>query len=108
MQRFLLATLAFGLHAQTFTTLSGFNNGFYPVAPLLQAANGDLYGTASLGGRHLEGTIFKITLGGKLTTVYNFCSQTNCTDGASPSAPLIQSTAHRAPWHHSARDCKLL
>jgi len=43
MQRFLLATLAFGLHAQTFTTLSGFNNGFNPVRiPAKEIAHSDL------------------------------------------------------------------
>jgi uncharacterized repeat protein (TIGR03803 family) len=27
-----------------------------------------------------------------LTTIYNFCSQTNCTDGAYPAAALLQAT----------------
>ena len=30
------------------------------------------------------GTVFKITPSGTLTTLYSFCSQSNCTDGASP------------------------
>jgi uncharacterized repeat protein (TIGR03803 family) len=34
--------------------------------------------------------VFKITPSGTLTTLYNFCSQTNCTDGANPFALLIQ------------------
>jgi uncharacterized repeat protein (TIGR03803 family) len=38
------------------------------------------------------GTVFKIAPSGKLTTLYNFCSQTNCTDGESPYAGLIQGT----------------
>jgi uncharacterized repeat protein (TIGR03803 family) len=29
---------------------------------------------------------------GKLTTLYNFCSQTNCTDGEYPYAGLVQAT----------------
>ena len=38
------------------------------------------------------GTIFKITLGGKLTTLHSFCSQKNCNDGTYPSAALVQDT----------------
>jgi uncharacterized repeat protein (TIGR03803 family) len=37
------------------------------------------------------GTVFKITPAGKLTTLYNFCSQTNCTDGYEPLAGLAQA-----------------
>lgn len=38
------------------------------------------------------GTVFEITPGGDLTTVYNFCSQTNCEDGSSAAGPLVQGT----------------
>ena len=38
------------------------------------------------------GTIFKITPQGVLTTLYTFCSQPNCTDGANPGTALMQST----------------
>jgi uncharacterized repeat protein (TIGR03803 family) len=34
------------------------------------------------------GTVFQITPAGEFTTTYNFCSQTNCSDGANPGAPL--------------------
>jgi uncharacterized repeat protein (TIGR03803 family) len=62
---------------------------------LIQATNGDFYGTTAYGaanrtcGRPGCGTIFKITPAGKLTTLYSFCSQTGCTDGSHPSG-LIQ------------------
>jgi len=36
------------------------------------------------------GTVFKLTPGGTLTTLYSFCSQPNCTDGAIPLAGLVQ------------------
>jgi uncharacterized repeat protein (TIGR03803 family) len=49
-----------------------------------------LYGTSSNGGINGVGTVFKITPEGKLTTLYSFCAQTNCTDGANPAAGLIQ------------------
>jgi uncharacterized repeat protein (TIGR03803 family) len=90
----LCATTAIALPAQTLTTLFSFNyyDGEDPGAGLVQAANGDLYGTTRYGGANGDyGTVFKITPGGTLTTLYSFCSQTNCTDGANPDAGLVQA-----------------
>src|SRR5579863_1769941 len=58
----------------------------YPAAPFAQAANGDLYGTTAAGGANDEGTVFKMTLAGKLVTLYSFCSQSSCGDGAVANA----------------------
>jgi uncharacterized repeat protein (TIGR03803 family) len=66
-------------------------DGAYPEAGLVQAANGDLYGTTYSGGANGYGAVFKITPGGTLTTLYSFCSQTNCTDGFGPQAGLVQA-----------------
>jgi len=77
--------------AQTFTSLMTFNqtNGSSPLfAPLVQGLDGNLYGTTEYGGANNEGTVFKITPGGKLTTIYSFCQQTNCADGSVPYAGL--------------------
>src|ERR1017187_3180340 len=52
---------------------------------------GPLYGTTWGGGAKNAGTVFKITPAGILTTLYSFCSQTNCTDGAEPEAGLFQA-----------------
>jgi uncharacterized repeat protein (TIGR03803 family) len=95
----LCATTAIALPAQiaTLTTIhrfcsqSGCPDGYYPLAGLVQATNGGLYGTTSGGGTDSAGTIFKITPGGTLTTLYSFCPQTNCTDGAGPQAGLVQA-----------------
>ena len=38
------------------------------------------------------GTVFKINLRGALKTVYNFCSQPNCADGAGPGFSLVQAS----------------
>ncbi len=57
---------------------------------LVEGADGNLYGTTESGGANKGGTVFKITPGGALATLYNFCSQANCTDGETPSAALIQ------------------
>jgi uncharacterized repeat protein (TIGR03803 family) len=45
-----------------------------------------------VGGTNGSGTIFKITLSGTLTTLYNFCSQSGCPDGQYPAAGLVQDT----------------
>ena len=82
--------------AQTFKTLVSFNgtNGANPGwMSLIQGTDGNFYGTTENGGAHGHGTIFKITPAGTLTTLHNFCSQPNCTDGASPVAGLVQATS---------------
>ena len=61
-------------------------DGTNPSA-LIQAADGNFYGTTNTGGASDVGTIFRMTLAGTLTTLYVF----NGTDGSSPSA-LIQTT----------------
>ncbi|HEV2424133.1 MAG TPA: choice-of-anchor tandem repeat GloVer-containing protein [Terriglobia bacterium] len=80
--------------AQTFKTLASFDgtNGQQPLAPLVQGTNGNLYGTTNLGGAAQLGTIFRITPGGTLTTLYSFCSQFNCADGTNPYGGLALGT----------------
>lgn len=68
------------------------SDGAFPTSTLLQAADGALYGATSEGGTDNQGTVFKITLGGKLTTLYSFCSQPNCFDGSDPDGSLVQAT----------------
>ena len=89
----LCAVIPMAGRAQTFTTLTSFSgsNGSNPLfAPLVQGTDGNLYGTASAGGAHSQGTVFKITRSGTLTTLYSFCAQSKCTDGSAPYAGLIQ------------------
>jgi uncharacterized repeat protein (TIGR03803 family) len=69
-----------------------FDDGAYPQAGLVQATNGNFYGTTYWAGANGGGTIFEITPAGQLTTLYSFCSQTNCTDGEEPEAGLVQAT----------------
>jgi len=66
-------------------------DGATPWAGLVQASNGNFYGTTSLGGAHNDGTVFEITPQGALTTLYSFCSAPNCTDGYMPLAGLVQA-----------------
>jgi len=68
-------------------------DGSAPACGLLQASDGDLYGTTYQGGSNHScpngcGTVFKTTLAGALTTLYNFDS----THGSNPIAALIQAT----------------
>jgi uncharacterized repeat protein (TIGR03803 family) len=92
----LCATSAIASPAETFTTLVNFNgtNGANPyLMSLVQGEDGNLYGTTSYGGAEVFfGTVFKMTPTGRLTTLYSFCAQTNCTDGASPEAGLVLGT----------------
>ena len=64
----------------------------YPQAALVQGSDGNFYGTTPVGGTTYNGTVYEITPSGALTTLYNFCSQTNCTDGSKPYAGLVQAT----------------
>jgi len=77
-------------------TVGCWQNGDTPEGPLVLATNGDLYGTTRGPGAGCPaggcGTVYKITPAGALTTLYGFCSQTNCTDGESPNAGLVQAT----------------
>ena len=72
-----------------FCSQSGCTDGSLPRGALVQAANGNFYGITEFGGADDAGTVFKITPSGTLTTLYSFCSQSNCTDGENPYAGLL-------------------
>ena len=76
----------------SFCSQSACADGEDPHAGLVQGANGNLYGTTLEGGDNFGGTIFEITPSGTLTTLYSFCAQNGCPDGANPRAGLIQAT----------------
>ncbi len=82
--------------AQTLTTLHSFSgsdgDGASPRAAVILGTDGNLYGTTFTGGANGKGTVFKVTPGGTLTTLYSFCAQSGCTDGYSPVAGLIQGS----------------
>ena len=79
----------------TFCLQTGCPDGDQPYAALVQASDGNFYGTTQYGGANQYGTVFEITPSGTLTTLYSFCSLggADCTDGAEPTnAGLIQAT----------------
>jgi uncharacterized repeat protein (TIGR03803 family) len=75
-----------------FCSQTNCTDGEHPMAGLIQATNGYFYGTTWEGGANNFGTVFQITPSGMLTTLYSFCSQTNCTDGGHLNAGLVQAT----------------
>jgi uncharacterized repeat protein (TIGR03803 family) len=75
----------------SFCSQTNCTDGSDPVAGLIQAVDGNLYGTATGGGANERGTVFKITPSGTLTTIYSFCAQTDCADGSIPFAGLVQA-----------------
>jgi uncharacterized repeat protein (TIGR03803 family) len=90
-----LGTAASQAAAQTLTTLHAFNgtDGGNSTAGLILATDGNFYGTTSRGtGAASDGTVFRITPSGVLTTLHTFCSQSGCSDGSVPEGSLIQAT----------------
>jgi uncharacterized repeat protein (TIGR03803 family) len=83
--------------AGTFVTLYSFcsqancADGIIPEG-LMQANDGNFYGTAGAAGANAGGTVFQITPDGVFTTLYSFCTQTNCTDGESPQVAPTQGS----------------
>lgn len=74
----------------TFATLYSFSgsDGGLAIGGLLQATDGNLYGTTWNGGANGFGTVFKITIGGTLTTLHDFTGR----DGGAQEGTLLQAT----------------
>jgi uncharacterized repeat protein (TIGR03803 family) len=54
----------------------------------VQATDGNFYGTTVCGGLNNDGTVFKITSNGELTTLHSFAGS----DGSLPFGTLVQAT----------------
>lgn len=68
------------------------NGGYLPAAGvLLDPSHRALYGTTEEGGTGW-GNVYEIVPPAQMTSLYSFCSQSNCTDGASPVAGLIEDS----------------
>ena len=67
-------------------------DGYWPFGGIIEATDGNFYGTTAFGGAHGAGTIFKMTPDGTLTTLYSFCALENCSDGSHPYTGLIQAS----------------
>jgi uncharacterized repeat protein (TIGR03803 family) len=79
------------------SNLYAFTSGYtgaFPEVALVRGSDGNFYGTTFAGGTddfntQGYGTIFKITNGGMLASLYSF---TNGVDGANPQAGLVQAS----------------
>lgn len=83
----------------SFCSQANCTDGDEPFAGLIQATDGNFYGTTFAGGQGYCsatfagcGTVFQITQTGKLTTLHRFCAKGDCVDGALLRAGLIQGT----------------
>jgi uncharacterized repeat protein (TIGR03803 family) len=76
-------------------SFTGGADGGNPTTGVLLGTDGNFYGTSAGGtGSFCPencGIIFQLTPGGNLTPLYEFCSQSNCSDGAQPNG-LLQGT----------------
>jgi uncharacterized repeat protein (TIGR03803 family) len=82
------------------TTMHNFTgtggDGSFPDSPLVQAPDGNFYGTTHDGGANNSGEVFKMTLSGTVTTLHSFDAysgsfQTN-NDGGGPVAGLLAAS----------------
>jgi uncharacterized repeat protein (TIGR03803 family) len=77
--------------AGAITLLHSFDgtHGYGPYSPLMQASDGNFYGTASGGGKYNNGVVFEMSPAGAFTDLFDFNPNT---DGAGPFAALVQGT----------------
>src|SRR5262249_8863874 len=68
-------------------SFNGSSDGATPAGELLQANDGNFYGTTVYGGTYNQGTVFRFAPDGTLTTVAHFDGY----NGANPRAALLQT-----------------
>ncbi|MEO1835905.1 MAG: choice-of-anchor tandem repeat GloVer-containing protein, partial [Akkermansiaceae bacterium] len=73
-----------------FTGAEGPNLGSSPETAVVQGSDGNFYGTTSFGGADDQGTIFKMTPAGVLTTLFEFGGSEGDNNGSNPQAALVQ------------------
>src|SRR5207245_4252504 len=76
----------------TVTVLSALSNdqvGTAPVAPVLQGTDGNFYGTTTIGSLLKQGTVFRMTPAGGVSTVHAFAGGSH--DGAGPVTGVLQA-----------------
>ena len=75
-----------------FCSLASCTDGNNPYGGLVQATDGNFYGTTLGGGANNIGTIFQITPKGKHTVLHSFENTTGALFGQEPEVTLIQNT----------------
>ena len=64
-------------------------DGKNPMGAIIQATDGNFYGTTRAGGTGGQGVVYKMTPAGVLTVLHNFANDTH---GLAPFAGLVQAT----------------
>jgi len=72
-----------------YSFLSDDPNGTAPLGALIQASDGNLYGTCDEGGTSNAGTVFRISTSGHLSKIYDFATGSV---GSHPQAGVIQAS----------------
>ncbi len=75
-----------------FTGTTGTALGSSPSTDLLRGSDGNLYGTTTGGGTTSNGTVFKLTTAGALTTLVSFTGTSGIAPGTTPYSSLVQGT----------------
>ena len=65
--------------------------GARPQSRVIRDAEGNLYGTTEEGGLHDSGIVFEISKDGKKKVLHNFCSTSDCSDGAYPNDLIMDA-----------------
>ncbi len=75
------------------TTLYAFNfsDGAYPYAGMIQGTDGNFYGTTYGGVNSANGSVYRLTPSGALTTLLSF---DGFNDGAHPESALVEAQDH--------------
>jgi uncharacterized repeat protein (TIGR03803 family) len=77
----------------TLYNFKGFAHGPAPApSAMIQASDGNFYGTTYNGGSKSLGSVFRFSQHGGFKTLYTFCSQANCTDGEYPQGGVVQGS----------------
>jgi uncharacterized repeat protein (TIGR03803 family) len=71
-------------------------DGYYPTSAPVLGSDGNFYGAVGEGGSDSAydtgaGLVYKLTPGGKMTTLYTFCTAAPCLDGAFPTGLMLAS-----------------
>jgi len=99
-----VAAIGFGTHgasAASFTVEHNFCvktncvDGSQPGSAPVADSTGNYYGTTSAGGKNAKGTIYRMSLTGKIwksIVLHSFCLKSGCADGSMPQGGLIIDT----------------
>jgi len=73
-------------------SFTGSSDGSMPIGALVQASDGNLYGTCYSGGTNGTGTLFRITTKGVFTKLYDFAAEAAPGIGNFPRAGLVEAS----------------